>query len=500
MASVTSTTSPEAPFLRTARFLGALNVIISLALAVLFASGLSEIARGSITTGLIMLMVVITLRWLVSLALAEWNHATARSIRRRWRDRTIEHLLLPRQEGERSRGDLALAIEHAADGPSLALLATSARFSVLGLAVVFWSAGWLCTAITIGLMALAVPLYQRAGKRSAALATEYQQRRSRLETRQLELLSHAPELRALGAVAYGADEIAAISRSENVIAMRAIRVALESSLVTEFLSGVSIGLVAMVVGFALLGGRIGLDHALVAVLVTSEIFISIRRFGSEFHRRENATASLARLSTYATPSPASLGGPLLRAANLVTEVNSQPVTVDVAPGDRVLVTGPSGSGKTTLLQTLVGWRVPRAGLAEHSSAVIGYVSAESALLSGSLWQNVTLNAPLARAGVTALLVDLGLVGPRFSDLDAPLLADGRGLSGGERVRIVLARCLLAEADVLVLDDIAGVLDLTTRDRVRAVLEHVGDIAIVEATVDSPLLTDPHTLVRLPDER
>jgi len=184
----------------------------------------------------------------------------------------------------------------------------------------------------------------------------------------------------------------------------------------------------------------------------------------------------------------------------VTEVNSQPVTVDVAPGDRVLVTGPSGSGKTTLLQTLVGWRVPRAGLAEHSSAVIGYVSAESALLSGSLWQNVTLNAPLARAGVTALLVDLGLVGPRFSDLDAPLLADGRGLSGGERVRIVLARCLLAEADVLVLDDIAGVLDLTTRDRVRAVLEHVGDIAIVEATVDSPLLTDPHTLVRLPDER
>jgi len=37
--------------------------------------------------------------------------------------------------------------------------------------------------------------------------------------------------------------------------MRAIRVALESSLVTEFLSGVSIGLVAMVVGFALLGGE-----------------------------------------------------------------------------------------------------------------------------------------------------------------------------------------------------------------------------------------------------
>jgi ATP-binding cassette, subfamily C, bacterial CydD len=94
-------------------------------------------------------------------------------------------------------------------------------------------------------------------------------------------------------VEYGANEIAAISDSEHAIAMRAIRVALESSLVTEFLSGVSIGLVAMVVGFALLGGRITLEHALIAVLVTSEIFTHVRRYGVEFHRREDSERSLA---------------------------------------------------------------------------------------------------------------------------------------------------------------------------------------------------------------
>jgi ATP-binding cassette subfamily C protein CydD len=138
------------------------------------------------------------------------------------------------------------------------------------------------------------------------LSAQYLQRRNVLESRQLELLHHAPELRALGAVTYGANEIAAISDSEHVIALRAIRVALESSLVTEFLSGVSIGLVAMVVGFGLLDGRLDLFHALVAVLVTAELFLHVRRYGAEFHRREDAAASLFLLqdveTTASTPS------------------------------------------------------------------------------------------------------------------------------------------------------------------------------------------------------
>ncbi len=219
-------------------------------------------------------------------------------IRDFWRSHTMTHLRRPRRESARGRGDLLLAMEHAADGPGLEILSASARASVLGLLVVFWAAGWLSTAITVLFMAVAIPLYRRAGKRSELLAADYQRRRDLLEARQLELLQHATELRALGAVSYGANEIAAISQSEHVIAMRAIRVALESSLITEFLSGVSIGLVSMVVGFELLEGRISLEHALIAVLVTSEIFFSIRRFGVEFHRRENAVKSMPALQDF----------------------------------------------------------------------------------------------------------------------------------------------------------------------------------------------------------
>lgn len=491
-----SSPSTGATFRFSAGVLGVLNVATSLALAVLSAVGLTDLAHDSLRPGFALLALVLITRWLMMILLDEWNARAARTIRAYWRGRTILHLMTPRAEGERSRGDIALAIDHAADGPSLEILAVSARLSVLGLVVVFWSVGWLSSLITVLLMALAVPLYRRAGTRSEALAHEYEQRRALLTARQLELLGHAPELRALGAIDYGADEIAAISNSEHAIAMRAIRVALESSLVTEFLSGVSIGLVAMVVGFGLLDGHLELSHALIAVLVTSEIFVNIRRFGTEFHRRENATKSMDTLRAVTPSHEGPTNSGIIEATELVTDANPQTITLRVHKGDRVLITGPSGSGKTTLLHTLLGWRAPQSGTAQHSTAVIGYVSAESSLLSGSLWDNLTLGRDIDRRRVTTLLEGSGLEGERFVNLDAELLADGRGLSTGEKVRLTLVRCLLAEPDAIILDDIAGVLDEPTRAALRQLLERHSAVAILEATVDSPLLLAPGLRIEL----
>jgi ABC-type transport system involved in cytochrome bd biosynthesis fused ATPase/permease subunit len=169
-------------------------------------------------------------------------------------------------------------------------------------------------------------------------------------------------------------------------------------------------------------------------------------------------------------------------------VSDEAHSVELEPGQRLLITGPSGSGKSTLLQTLVGWRAPVQGIVERSTATIGYVSVESPLLSGSLWTNITLGDDYSREQVAALLSELALSGDRFSDLDTPLLADGRGLSTGETVRIVLARSLVRHPDVLILDDISGVLDETTQQMVRERLQRETKLAIIEATVDNPLLT------------
>ncbi len=481
-------TSTSVTFRKGARLLGGLNALVSLASASLLGIAIERLAHRHYSSGEGLLLAVLGIRWLSATALGLWGDHAGDVLKDFWRRTLPEHLTRPRGEHERGRGELALAIEQASDEPRLDALSTSASVSMAGLAIVFWAAGWLSLIITVGLLLVAVPLYQRAGRRSAVVGAEYEQRRALLESRQLEILHHTPELRALGAVAYGADEIAAISDSEHAVALRAIRIALESSLVTEFLSGVSIGLVAMVVGLDLLGGRISLGHALIAVLVTSEIFIHVRRYGSEFHRRENSVRSIATLRDVEPATTDHEPSDLLVATDLVTAASDLPVTLRVSPGQRVLVTGPSGSGKTTLLQTLISWRDPHRGSVARTAQPVGYVSVDSPLMSGSLRDNLTLGVPIADAIVARCLSSLGLTGPRFDDLDTLLLADGRGISTGERVRLVLARTLLAGAVVVLLDDIGGVLDASARRQVGHALDETPDLTIVEATVDAPLLT------------
>jgi ABC-type transport system involved in cytochrome bd biosynthesis fused ATPase/permease subunit len=481
--------------LALARVLGVLSSLVALALAGLVAVALNDLAHRGVGRGVLLLIVAVAVRWISTSGLEEWGDAAAARLRAGWRATVVNHLRAPRREGERARGDLSLSIEHAAEGPSLERLRASAASSLLGVFVIFWAAGWLGLVITLGLLAIAAPLYQRAGRRSELMAREYQARRAMLESRQLEILQHAPELRALGAVNYGADEIAAISDSEHTLALRAIRVALESSLVTEFLSGVSVGLVAMVVGFGLLEGHLSLVRALAAVLVTAELFAQVRRYGVEFHRRDDADRALETLDSAASDGSVP-SNELLVAADLVTDAHPDSVSLRLGRGDRVTVTGPSGVGKTTLLHTLVGWRPPRQGTAQIGSDPIGYVSVESALLSGSLRDNLILGANITDEIVRARLHSLGLAGARFDDLDTELLSDGRGLSTGERVRLLLARALLADVSLLVLDDVAGVLDSDVRERVRGALAREESIAIIEATVDTPLLATPSRRIEL----
>lgn len=487
---VSAPPSPRAATVDThlARLWGVVGSVFAIVFAALSAAAITLLAHRHVVDALTLLVVVLTARWSLTQVLDAWGERVAARLRARWRERLVDHLGVPRREGERARGDLALAIEQAAEAPALERLGASAAASLLGLIAIYWAAGWLALAITLALLGLAVPLYQRAGKRSDVRARAYQARRVRLEERQLEILNHAPELRALGAVDFGADEIAGLSDSEHAAALDAIRVALTSSLVTEFLSGVSVGLVAMVVGFALLDGRLSLLRSLVAVLVTSEVFSQVRRFGIEFHRREDAQRALATLNALDDVTSDS-GEELLFAVDLRTEVNERRVDLVVRAGDRLVITGASGSGKTTLLHTLLGWRRARAGTTRRTAGPIGYVGVESVLVSGSLRDNLTLGAPVSDDRVVDCLNRLGLTGPRFNDLDAALLPDGRGFSSGERVRLVLARVLLAAPALVVVDDIAGVLDAQARRLVSRALAAVPGIALVEATVDQPLISD-----------
>jgi len=138
------------------------------------------------------------------------------------------------------------------------------------------------------------------------------------------------------------------------------------------------------------------------------------------------------------------------------------VTWLVGPGDRIGVVGINGSGKSTLLRILVGERPPAGGLVKIGSTVrLGYLSQEVAELPGELrlLEAVTQIAGIVELGGKQLTA--GQLAERFGFTKTHQWTRVAELSGGERRRLQLLRILMAEPNVLVLDEPTNDLDTDT---------------------------------------
>lgn len=124
------------------------------------------------------------------------------------------------------------------------------------------------------------------------------------------------------------------------------------------------------------------------------------------------------------------------------------VNLHVSAGEIVTLIGPNGAGKSTLVRTVLGLMRPDRGRIQFQAGLrIGYMPQRLALdhsLPLTVQRFITLGARAARSRVQALLAEVGA--PQI--LDAPIQA----ISGGECQRMLLARALLREPDLLVLDE------------------------------------------------
>lgn len=458
---------------------------IALSAAYVVALGISRLDTHQLRLGLTYLFIAVGARTLAHFAQQLWTVRRGRATRLKWRATVPDQLWRGAHVTQWRTGSLLEAIERVSFLPTLGVLVGAVLTSLGGLIVLWINGGIWSLGITLALMAAAVPLYIKAGRQSEVSAARYRTIRQQLEHRQLEVLANITELRGVGALGFAGHEIAALSNEEHTVALGAIRVALRSSLITEFLSGVTIGLVAMIVGFGLLHGVTTLRPALAAVLLCAEIVGSLRRVGLEFHRVDDARDAL-NLLTASSKTPATHSSNLFDVTNVTTSATARPVSFVVEPGERLVVRGHSGAGKTTLLDTLIGWREPLAGTIERSDVPIGYVAPNQVILGGSLQEalgNDTQHAInlLERLGLS----DVTEIGP-----------NGSNVSSGQLIRLLIARALVHDAQVLILDDIAGLLDVDSRNNIERVLEEYPHIAVIEAASGEALTRHPTREVQM----
>jgi len=134
----------------------------------------------------------------------------------------------------------------------------------------------------------------------------------------------------------------------------------------------------------------------------------------------------------------------------------------VGPGDRIGVVGANGSGKTTLLRLLTGTRAPDAGEVRTGSTVrLGYLSQEVAELPGQLRLIEAVSEVAGSVDLGGKTLTAGQLAERFGFTSAQQWTPVADLSGGERRRLQLLRILMAEPNVLVLDEPTNDLDVDT---------------------------------------
>jgi ATP-binding cassette, subfamily C, bacterial CydD len=358
----------------------------------------------------------------------------------------------------------------------------------------------------------------------------------------LDRLRGLATIRVLGAEERVAAAIEASGERVRRSAMDVLSIAFLSSAALEFFATVGVAMVALYVGFYLLGWitfgatltAFGLSGGLFMLLLAPDFFQPLRDFAAGYHDRA-AVAGLAertddifnvrRSSIVGRPDTVAyrdsnrpvascvdvrrltvwLAGcerPLVKHANLTVEA-----------GEHIAIMGPSGAGKSALLHIIAGLidgvegqvAIDGMFLTDETAGIlrrrIAWIGQEPYVQQASLARNLQLGDQLLDRERAAAALAKACLSKRVERMErhilTPIGENGAGLSGGELRRLAIARALLGNAPMILADEPTADLDGVTADEVRsALLDAARGKTLIVATHDVDLARRMDRIVTL----
>lgn len=484
---------------------------------------------------------------LARMGFAAWSETSGRSAGRRavaeLRERAVATALRRASEsaGERRPGELAASWVHGADAVATYVGRYLPASVVAGVAplLVFVAVLWF-DPLSAGLLAVAAPIVVvfliLVGFRAQDAAELRHASLTLLGGHLLDVLRGLPVLRAYRREGVQAEQVRAAGEHYRAGTMATLREAFLSGLVLEFMAMLGTALVAVACGIRLAGGHMGFGDAIAALVLAPEVFLPLRRLGAEFHASADAEPLLKELAAMAGPgddedphlpsaapaaAPRGVAAPDPATSDLRLEgvVVRHPdrrepaldgLTATLPAGRTTLLLGPSGSGKTTVLRLLLALRTADAGTVTCGGvdlagvdraawhAGIAWIPQHPVLLPASLRENVVFGRPADDDAVRDALSRVGL-GPLVASLpdglDTPLGDADLPLSAGERRRLGVARALLRDPRLVLVDEPTANLDRVTAEGVTDALAALlaGRTAVVATHDELPRRLADHVL-------
>ncbi|NMF95893.1 ABC transporter ATP-binding protein/permease [Aromatoleum toluolicum] len=395
-------------------------------------------------------------------------------------------------------GDVAEVQRFALDAPMAVL---NGVFSLIVALVLMLSLSPMLTALVFALVPLQVAALivsrpwlekgsQALRKESAAMSSFFVES---LRAMKFIQASNAARRQEAGLRAHHGDYFAALRRSQLA--------SLGAGGLQRVLSGLGVLLVFAVGGSLAAGGELSVGVVVAFIAYTTRAAGPLQTLAGVFMGWQRAKVSLQRIHelaaerpTVASPArPVPLAQPVRGALRLdavrfgyAAEAVLAGATLDVPAGTKLALVGASGAGKSTLIDLLQRHYDPQAGrllldgvrldlldLVELRRQVV-VVDQEPVLMPGTVRDNLRFVAPDAEE--SALLRALDLAGltklAHARGLDRPVGAMAAALSRGERLRLALARAILQDPAVLILDETTSGLDLPVAQAIMGAVDRV----------------------------
>ena len=389
-----------------------------------------------------------------------------------------------------------------------------------------------------------IPLFMAiVGWRAKAASEEQMLQLGHMNAFLLDRLRGLSTLRALHAVELTGQRLRDHAEDLRTRTMRVLRIAFLSSAVLELFSALGVAMVAVYVGFHLLGtlnfgawgDKLGLGQAMFVLLLAPAFFEPLRDLSAVWHDRAAGEAALQTLQSMQAQSMQIVGAQHAAEASPVDEQSwpGQPVSVSVsglkvqAPGsdsslaplslhiqagEHVALWSPSGSGKSVLLAQIAGLlpvqqgriEIDRqrleAGSATQLRRRMAWLGQLPHVFAGSAARNIALGRSSVGPEQIAEATQLAVLDEALEHRPGASLGEGgAGLSGGEVVRLALARMAAqTRAGLLLVDEPTAHLDPETAAQITQSLRHMArGRTMLVATHDAQLAAAMDRVIELP---